>query len=320
MLSTFSPDKARRALPQLDLAIKAPLRGELADYARHYQLDTLADGISVQHYLGTVDAYGFQIATHVFFPINKRAKGTLLIVHGYFDHVGLYRHAIAHGLSRGYAVVAFDLPGHGLSSGATGVIEDFQHYQEMLLDLVNTLKPQLPTPWVAMGQSTGGAILMDHVLSSLAAGKRPLFVRVQLLAPLVRVAQWRKVRLGQWLFGRWRIALPRHMRRSSSDADFIDFLWNTDPLQFRHIPLVWLNSMVRWERYIHDLPRCRFPISVVQGERDETVDWRYNLDFVSSRFFVEGRVQIPEASHHLVNERSELRMQLMQVMNTYLLK
>lgn len=319
-MTTFSPDKARRALPPLDLAIKAPLRGVLAEYAQHYKLHTLADGESVQHYLGSIDAYGYTIATHVFLPTLKRPKGTLLIVHGYFDHVGLYRHAIEHGLARGYAVVAYDLPGHGLSSGASGVIEDFTHYQEILVDVLGELKPQLPSPWVAVGQSTGGAILMDHVLSSLAAGKRPLFSRVQLLAPLVRIAQWRKVRLGQWLFGRWRLSLPRHMRHSSTDGDFVDFLWHNDPLQFRTIPLAWLNSMVRWERHIHALPRCRFPISLVQGERDETVDWRYNIGFVKQRFFVEGQLQIPEASHHLINERFDLRQQLMQAMNQYLLK
>ena len=58
----------------------------------------------------------------------------------------------------------------------------------------------------------------------------------------------------------------------------------------------------------------------MQGERDETVDWRYNIGFVRQRFFVEGQLQIPEASHHLINERADLRQQLMQAMNQYLLK
>ena len=47
-------------------------------------------------------------------------RGTVLICHGYFDYVGLYRHLIAHVLELGYAVLAYDLPGHGLSSGPRG--------------------------------------------------------------------------------------------------------------------------------------------------------------------------------------------------------
>lgn len=318
-MAAFDPDKLRRALPRLDLAVKAPLRDQLAAYASHYGLAELVAELDAEHYLGTLEAYGYDIATQVFLPA-ARPRGTLLVMHGYFDHVGLYRHVIRRALARRYVVVAFDLPGHGLSSGARGSIPDFQHYQEVLADIMAALRPQLPAPWVAQGQSTGAAILMDHVLAALAAGQRPQFVRVQLLAPLVRIAQWRKIRLGQWLLGRLPLSVPRHFRRSSQDPAFLDFLWRRDPLQFRRIPMAWLNSMVRWERHIHALPRCRFPVTLIQGERDETVDWRYNVGFVASRFFVEAQIHLPEASHHLVNEREDLREQLLQAMDSHVLK
>ena len=42
-------------------------------------------------------------------------QGTLLLLHGYYDHMGLYRHVVDWALSMNFAVLACDLPGHGLS-------------------------------------------------------------------------------------------------------------------------------------------------------------------------------------------------------------
>lgn len=315
--TAFSIDQARQALPPLDLDVRAPARGALADYCHFFGFDAIAEA-GVRHDLGWVEAWGYQIATHVYQP-PARARGTLLVLHGYFDHAGLFTHVIRRGLARGYAVVAIDLPGHGLSSGETCDIEDFQHYQEVLRDLLAALQPWLPGPWVAVGQSTGGGILLDHVLSSLAAGERPLFRRVQLWAPLVRIAQWRKVRMGHRLLRGIRRSVPRHFRRSSADPDFIDLIWHRDPFQARHIPLRWLGSVIRWEARLQALPACRYPLTVVQGGRDETVDWRYNVDFISRRTWVERQVDIPEASHHLANEREDLREQVLQALDRYVL-
>lgn len=315
----FSPEKARAALPRLDLNVRAPLRGVLQDYAAHYGLDRLVQATAATHFVGKLEAYGYDIATQVFLP-RTPAKGTLLVLHGYFDHVGLFTHLIQRGIERGYAVVSYDLPGHGLSNGASGDIEEFVHYQEVLHDILQALKPELPGPWVAVGQSTGGAILQHHVLSSLQAGKRPAFERVQLWAPLVRPAQWRKINFGYRLLHRFRNTVPRHFRRSSSDQAFLDFIWHHDPLQHRHIPMGWLGSMIRWDALMQAMPACRYPISVVQGDQDETVDWRFNMNYVRQHFYVEGYVEVAGAAHHLANEQETLREQCLRALDRYLLK
>ena len=315
----FSPEKARAALPRLDLNVRAPLRGVLQDYAAHYGLDRLVQATAATHFVGKLEAYGYDIATQVFLP-RTPAKGTLLVLHGYFDHVGLFTHLIQRGLERGYAVVSYDLPGHGLSNGASGDIEEFVHYQEVLHDILQALKPELPGPWVAVGQSTGGAILQHHVLSSLQAGKRPAFERVQLWAPLVRPAQWRKINFGYRLLHRFRSTVPRHFRRSSSDQAFLDFIWHHDPLQHRQVPMGWLGSMIRWDDLMQGMPACRYPISVVQGDQDETVDWRFNVNYVRQHFYVEGYVEVAGAAHHLANEQEALREQCLHALDRYLLK
>lgn len=315
---TFAPEKARAALPRFDLNVRAPLRGVLQDYAAHYGFDRVVQTTQATHFIGKLEAFGYDIATHVFMP-RAAAKGTLLVLHGYFDHVGLFTHLIQRGLERGYAVVAYDLPGHGLSSGGRCDIEAFAHYQEVLSDVLAALRPEMPGPWLAVGQSTGGAILLDHVLQAIRSGRRPAFARVQLWAPLVRPAQWRKVKLGYHLLHRFKRDIPRHFRRSSSDQAFLDFLWNDDPLQHREIPLQWLGSMMHWEAHMQAMPACRYPVSVVQGDQDETVDWRFNIAYVRSHVFVEGYTEVAGAAHHLANEREDLREQCLRALDRYVL-
>lgn len=316
-MSAYDPAAARRALPRFDLGVRSRWQGELVAYAALYGLDALSQRPGIRHHFGHLEAWGYQIATQVFIP--PRPRGTLLVLHGYFDHVGLFTHAITRGLDRGYAVVAYDLPGHGLSSGEPCDIEDFAHYQEVMRDVVAALRPELPGPWVAVGQSTGGGILLDHVLTSLAAGQRPLFQRIQLWAPLVRIAEWRKVTLGVKLMSPFVSRITRHFRRSSHDEGFIDLVWHRDPLQCRYTPTRWLRSQIRWEQRLQALPACRYPVSLVQGDEDATVDWRYNNDFVKRRCFVEKQVIVTGAAHHLVNERADLREQVLQALDRHVL-
>ncbi|MEO6698832.1 MAG: alpha/beta hydrolase [Paraperlucidibaca sp.] len=321
-MKSFSPTAARRALKPLDLDVRAPWPEALADYARFYGLDTLAKRAPAptRHEIGTLDAWGYDIATQVFLPEPPaRARGTLLVVHGYFDHAGLFTHPIRAGLAQGYAVVVIDLPGHGLSSGVPGHIDDFSHYQEMLRDLLAALSPHMPKPWVAVGQSTGGGILLDHVLSSLANGQRPAFARVQLWAPLVRIAKWRQVTAIYALFGRFKRSVPRHFKHSSHDGEFVDLIWHKDPFQLREVPVKWLGAMIRWEKHMQSLPACRYPITVVQGDADSTVDWRYNLGFIEQKTYVERSIEVPGALHHLANESAEYRQPVLSALVRHVL-
>ena len=295
----------QRSLRRLDLDVYAPLTGVLADYVRFYHLDLEGEFPGLRHFLGWVDAYGYRVVAHVFRP--EQARGTVFILHGYLDHSGLYRHIIRDCLARGCAVFIFDLPGHGLSSGNRIDIADFAHYQEVLAEILAAHGPALPQPFYGVGQSTGAAILMDHVLTRCAHQQGPAFAKILLLAPLVRPAQWLKIRFGWWLVHHFQKGVPRIFRRNTSDDAFLRFVAETDPLQDDLVPMGWIGALKEWVARIHHLPPSDYPVLLVQGGRDETVEWRYNSDFVRTRFRVEHDHFEPEASHQLANERDDLR-------------
>lgn len=298
-------EAVQRALKRLDLDVYAPLSGVLADYVRFYGLDLEAAMPGVRHYLGWVEAYGYRVVAHAYLP--PAARGTVFILHGYLDHSGLYRHLVADCLRQGHAVFIFDLPGHGLSSGERIDIADFAHYQEVLAEILAAYGAQLPQPFHAVGQSTGAAILMDHILSHCSRKSPPAFRKVLLLAPLVRPAQWAKIRFGWWLIHHFQKNVPRVFRRNTSDEAFLRFVAETDPLQHDLVPMGWVGALRQWVGRMHALPPCDYPVLLVQGGRDETVEWRYNNEFVRRNFRVEHDHFEPEASHQLANERDDLR-------------
>ncbi|TBV03050.1 phospholipase BipL [Phytopseudomonas dryadis] len=248
-----------------------------------------------------VDAY--RIAAQVWWPATPRA--TLLLLHGYYDHSALYRHVVQWGLEMGFAVLAVDLPGHGLSSGPRASINDFAEYQAVLRGALGQAEALgLPQPWHLCGQSTGGAILIDYLLNG-----RPLDAvgETILLAPLVRPRRWGWSQLSYRLLRRFVDEIPRRFSDNSSDADFLEFLRHRDPLQPRMLPTTWVGALSQWVPRIEGAPRSTRSPLIVQGEADMTVDWRHNLGVLQNKFATPRILRLPEARHHLANEVQPLR-------------
>lgn len=298
-------DALKRLMLRLDLSLYAPLRGVMADYVRYYHIDLENTVPGVRHFAGWFEAYGYRLAAHVYLPENP--KGTVFFLHGYLDHSGLYRHLMRDCLERGHAVFIYDQPGHGLSSGDRVSIPDFAHYQCVLSEAIDRYGPELPQPFYAVGLSMGGAIVMDHVLTANKNKKAPAFKKVLLLAPLVRPAQWSQIRFGYWLIHHIKPSVPRVFRNNSSDEDYLSFVREDDPLQARDVPMAWIGALRRWVGYMEKMPASACPALLVQGDRDETVEWAYNNRYVRAHFRVEHEALIPEASHQLPNERADLR-------------
>ena len=314
----FLPDATRQAIERFDLEKRVPSVGAVADYCRFYHLDFEDDFPDTQHTCGWFDLAGYQILVHSFVP--AQAKGTVFVVHGYLEHSGLYRHIIPLLLQANFAVVIHDLPGHGLSSGVRASIGSFQEYQQILDGLLTFFAQRLPQPWLALGQSTGGAILMDYVLTKAKQQQSPVFERLFFLAPLVYPArmQWWQMKLAFWWFKAMRSGLPRAFRRNSSDLDFVRFMREEDPLQARWIPLSWLLALKEWVGYIRQVPPCSMPVWVVQGEQDSTVNGQANVAFIRQHLHLERVLWLHDASHQLVNERADIRAPIEELLQAFL--
>lgn len=279
-------------------------------YIEHYQLDIATSQEDVQHFFGFFHSNGFDLATHYWLP--KNPCGTYFIVHGYFDHVGLYGHLIRHLLQLGYAVVAFDLPGHGLSSGEPVSIESFDYYVAVFLDLLKRCQANFPKPWKAVGQSTGGAVLVKYILAAKPYHYNNELQQVTILAPLIRPRGWLVSRYTYLVLHRVLKRITRKIHQNSADPVFNQFLASKDPLQARYIPIKWIAAMKRWTEEFTALPPSDFPLKVLQGNCDSTVDWKYNLGVLANKFSHLESHLIQGAQHHMVNEVVWIRALIFQ--------
>ena len=286
------------------------LESLLAEYLSYYRLDLGAEYPGVVHRIGRVESAGFQVAVQSW--RRPGARRNLLLVHGYFDHVGIYGHLLRFGLSHDYNVISFDLPGHGLSSGERASIEDFAQYQIVLQDILEAM-PDSSEPLDVIAQSTGGAIIMDALLG----GSGGRFDRIVLLAPLVRPTEWFLIRLAHTLLGPFTDSVPRRFAHNSGDLDFLAFL-RQDPLQPDRIPLRWISALRRWVPAFLARDPSAHPLLAIQGDNDGTVDGPWNLQQIERLFPASRQLILPEGRHHLANESSDLRGQYLWWMTSYL--
>jgi hypothetical protein len=134
---------------------------------------------------------GHQIRGHRWQPYSdalrpsaeSEAPKKVLIVHGFGSSSRVFGHAIAELLKKGYEVVAFDAPGHGLSGGKRLFITD---YMQMLSAIEQNYGPF--HSWLA--HSLGGLALALSLEDTVADGQS----RLVLVAPAPGLEQ----AFGEW--------------------------------------------------------------------------------------------------------------------------
>lgn len=288
-------------------------------YLTAYSLDFTRSFTDLRHGFGRLDVCDFKIATHYWLP--ARPIATLVIVHGYYDHVGLFKHAINFALQNNFAVLTFDLPGHGLSSGPEAAIDSFDQYGDVVHQVLTRAASLLPQPLHALGQSTGAAVLLNYLwryeeknCASVALKK------IVLLAPLIIPRGWRSGRFLYYVARLFSKRFPRGSSRSSHDLEFIRFIESEDPLQSRYLSLRWVGAMAQWHRFFLRAEPMQRPMLVVQGTGDMTVAWRYNLRQIRKKLPAAEIHMIDDAGHQLINESPEYRDKLLEIVRKWFLE
>ena len=148
MFTLEDANQLRDSLHEIDFETPVSTQPVTQSYLNHYGLNFGNKGLTVTHCLGCYSSGQFKIACQYFALPVANQKATMVIVHGYYDHVGLYRHLIEHYLTIGYSVLTFDLPGHGLSSGVAASIGSFDQYTRALTDCLELANSYgLTEPW-----------------------------------------------------------------------------------------------------------------------------------------------------------------------------
>jgi alpha-beta hydrolase superfamily lysophospholipase len=267
----------------------------LRDYLSSEQLD-IADSI---HRFGTVRIGNAEVACQTWIP--ARSRGTVFLVHGYYNHTGTWSPHIRRFLSEGWSVASLDLPGHGLSDGARFDVDSMGTYTLALRALEDSLRSRAPKPWALVGHSLGGLVVLDR-----ARTPDYPYANTVLLAPMVRYTGWTWIGAVLPFVAPFRDYMDRGRNlTSSSDSLFLRRL-RADPLEGWKTSTHWLKEVRKWGARASS---ARFAPSrwfLLQGGQDATVEFHHDIDWIAGR--TGGlRVRIFKgARHHLHNEAGPL--------------
>jgi alpha-beta hydrolase superfamily lysophospholipase len=279
-------------------------------YFEHYGLDWP----QARHHFGWFESGGLRLAGHLWNP--PAAKATVIVLHGYLNHTGQMKHLIAGLLESGFAVGSFDLPGHGLSEGQSAAVGAFSDYTQALLDFVLTIRAVCPGPLHFVGFSTGAGVGIDYLVHA----RQTVFDRIILVAPLIR---WRGYLASKATYASYRTFTDRVRRmpqKNSSDNNFLSFNRNDDYLHGRYVALDWVRALYDWNARLTAATPCDKEVFILQGDRDMTVDWRYNLGLLRGKFPAANVQMVKGARHELFNERTEIRASCLVAIMKYLSK
>jgi alpha-beta hydrolase superfamily lysophospholipase len=296
------------------LELNAQAAAQYARYSKYYGLNfsgpaTIPGLQGTRSTIGTFSSGPYHLVCQHFVPEQYPPLKTVFLLHGYFDHAGLYRHLIKHLLAQKTAVVIFDLPGHGLSSGAIASIGSFSEYTEAFVECLHqAVQQKLSGPWLMIGQSTGASVILDTLRNKALDGKYPMQGAI-LLAPLLRPRHWLRSRMLFSLSKLFVSSTPRKFSNNSHDVEFLRFLDREDDLQSRVLPRAWVRALIDYINRFEESENCEWPVQIIQGTSDETVHWETNIPKILGKFPGSKVHWVEEAGHHLVNESTLYRDQ-----------
>ncbi|MEN6385918.1 MAG: alpha/beta hydrolase [Phycisphaerales bacterium] len=289
------------------------------EYSNFYGMDFAG----VEHKYFEFKSGGFDLAGQLFVP--QQYKATLVFIHGFMGHCGVYGKFFNFMLNSHYAIAAFDFPGHGLSTGEQTAIDDFQQYSKSIEDFLKVIKEQLHGPYHIIAHSMGGAVVMDYLMNhkmnlpiAYAQGSDIMFDKIILAAPLVRCTLWNISKIGYCIYSPFLKNIFRVFRNISSEKEYVDFLKYKDPLQSKIISMKWVAAMFEWEKKADKAGVFEKPILVIQGTKDTTVAWKYNLPFIQKKFKRAEIEFLYDAQHEFFNETKNIRNDVFSMIRDYL--
>ena len=80
----------------------------------------------------------------------------------------------------------------------------------------------------------------------------------------------------------------------------------------------WVKALHKWNKKIAELSPAKKMVKIIQGSKDATVDWKYNLDFIGKKFSEIDLSLIEDGRHELFNETEDIRNTVFSQITNYL--
>jgi alpha-beta hydrolase superfamily lysophospholipase len=126
----------------------------------------------------------------------KKPKAVICLMHGLGEHIGRYKHVGEALTQAGYALLGFDLRGHGNSAGPRGHSPSYEALMDDIAAFLDQAAERFPKlPYFLYGHSLGGNLVLNYTLR-----RKPKLAGVIATGPWLKLAfepPAMKVKLGR---------------------------------------------------------------------------------------------------------------------------
>ena len=233
-------------------------------------------------------------------------KAVVALLHGLGEHVGRYAHMAQPFTDGGYALVGFDLRGHGKSGGARGVIPSEEAVYDDISQFLQQTGQRYPgKPVFLYGHSLGANLSITYALK-----RKPALKGVIATGTSIRLAfeppAW-KVGLAKAL-GKVAPAfsLANGLERAALSRDpQVERLYSSDPLVHDRISTLLFLTIIREGDYcLEHASEFPLPLLLMHGGADRLTSAAASREFASK---IDGRctLKIWDGFYHEIHNEPE---------------
>ena len=251
----------------------------------------------------------------------SNARATILVQHGFADHMGRYNFLIEALNAAEIDVWLFDARGHGVSGGRRGHVDRFEDYETDLRSMIALVHERTGSAPFLLGHSQGGLIVCHAALSG-ALGVRGVALSNPALRASLPVPAW-KVGMAKGLSRLLPILpVPVGIPSTSISRDSsVVRAYDEDPLVFSAGTTRWGAEFSRAQgEVLAQASRLKAPVLVLLGSADGVIDAKTSLTHFRS---LEGDVQVQTFDgfyHELFNEPLADRLRAIGALRDWILQ
>ena len=237
-----------------------------------------------------------------------KAKATLVITHGISEHSDCYARTAEALVQLGWNVIAWDLRGHGRSSGKRGYVKEFSEYSEDLSRLIAHLgeSGRLKNDFALVGHSMGGLITLKYILDHRApANLKAVVLSSPLMAIAVPVPPVKSVAAKVLLRLMPKVTLFNEIKYDELSRDLSRVkAYPNDPLRHDKIsPGLYFGMLETMTEVIARAEHLRIPLLIVAAGKDKIVSTRATEEFFDKIGTQRKMLKIyPDSYHEIFND------------------
>ena len=211
------------------------------------------------------------------FSSKEKSSKTLIAVHGLGGHSSLFSEMAYFLNAQKIDVIALTLRGHGNSEGQRGYVEHFSYFEKDLHLFTKYIQKKIKTPMYLLGQSMGGLVCFNSIVSYGNQGFLGLILTSPALGGLKKQPPVFKEYIAQWAsryFPRLTLFNELEYEELTLNEERIEMLKNDVLLHRRISPRLFLHMKDKMQKSEDMASYITLPTTFILSQHEAIISYK----------------------------------------------